>query len=331
MTPSPQPPSDAELTLWGRETLELEGRALAKATTRLGEPFARAVRAMLEAQGKVIVTGLGKSGHIARKLASTLSSTGTSAFFLHPTEGLHGDFGMIQPQDCLVAIAFGGETNEVLEVSRYARRVGIPVVAITGKLESTLARLAHIVVDGSVEREADPLGLAPTCSSTVALALGDALAVSLMRARGFTTGDFAALHPGGSLGRRLSLVRDHMHTGERLPKVAESTDFHEILAAVTRQNFGIVAVTSGDKLLGAISDGDLRRALLKSGGGALAMKAKDLMSREPKTTFDTTLAIDALTFMSNRQITQLFVVTREAPTQLVGIVRLHDLLAAKIL
>jgi arabinose-5-phosphate isomerase len=321
--------SDTELVGWGRRTLESEAGALSEASARLGPAFAAACRAVLSSSGKVVLTGLGKSGHVARKIASTLSSTGTSAFFLHPTEALHGDFGMLRDGDCLVAIAYGGETTEVLEVARFARRIGSSVIGITGAPASTLARLSHHVLDGRVEREADPLNLAPTCSSTVAIALGDALAVTLMRARGFSQGDFASLHPGGSLGRRLSLVRDHMQTRERLPTVAPGADFHAVLEAVTKHNFGIVAVLDADgRLAGAISDGDLRRALLRLGGTALSVFAADLMSKSPKTIADTSLAIDAVHTMNEQKITRLFV---QAGEELVGLVRLQDLLDAKIL
>ena len=254
------------------------------------------------------------------------------AFFLHPTEALHGDFGMMQSNDCLLAIAFGGETQEVLEVARFARRSGLPVIGITGRIDSSLAQLAHFVLDGSVEKEADPFNLAPSASSTLAMALGDAIAVTLMRARGFSAADFASLHPGGSLGRKLSLVQNHMHTGKQIPTIASTANFHEVLEGVTRQNFGIVAVVNeSGKLLGAISDGDLRRALLRLDSKALRQKASDLMTVSPKTITSTALALDALRIMNEKQITQLFVVASGSSHDLVGIIRLHDLLAAKIL
>lgn len=323
-----------EFILWGREALDQEAKALSDTALKISETFQLAAETIIASQGKVVVTGLGKSGHVARKVAATLASTGTSAFFLHPSEALHGDFGMLQRSDCLLAIAYGGETNEVLEVCRFARRVGIPVVAITGKPESTLGRLAHFVLDGSVSREADPLNLAPTCSSTVAMALGDALAVSLMRAKGFTPQDFASLHPGGSLGRRLSLVKDHMHSGDKLPTVEATADFHTVLEAVTFHNFGITAVL-GDRgsLVGAISDGDLRRALLRLDAAALSCRARDLMSAKPKTIVDSALALDALALMNSgtRPFTSLFVTSAANPDRAIGLVRLHDLLAAKIL
>ncbi|MEN9833882.1 MAG: hypothetical protein RL011_75 [Pseudomonadota bacterium] len=317
---------------WGQEVLAVEAKALDLASTRIGRSFSGAVGTVLASKGKVIVTGLGKSGHVGRKVAATLSSTGTSAMFLHPSEALHGDFGAIQTGDCLLAIAYGGETHEVLEVARFARRVGVPIIALTGRLDSSLAKLAHHLIDASVLKEADPLNLAPTSSSTVAMALGDALAVALMRARGFTPQDFASLHPGGSLGRRLSLVRDHMFAGASLPRVGVGADFHRVLECVTQDNVGIVAVVDDqDCLIGAISDGDLRRALLRLDAAALQCKAQELMSPMPKTITDRSLAIDAVSMMNEYSISRLFVLSEDHPGQLSGLVRLQDLLAAKIL
>ena len=325
-------PSDQEVASWGQEVLQSEAMALSTAASRVGPSFAEAVRTVLIRPGKVVVSGLGKSGHVARKIASTLSSTGTAACFLHPSEALHGDFGLLQASDTLVAVAYGGETAEVLEVARFARRIGAPVIAITGGLSSSLAQLAHLVFDASVEREADPLNLAPTSSSTVSMALGDAFAAALMRARGFSPADFASLHPGGRLGRRLSLVRDHMHPTDKLPRLLASADFHSVLEAVTVDNIGIAAVTNADgDLIGAISDGDLRRALLKLGAQALACQAGDLMSRKPRTIAAGTLAIDAVSVMNGQGISRIFVVGQAGDLQPLGLLRLQDLLAAKIL
>lgn len=334
------PDEFAKYISWGQATLQAEAQAINDAGQRLGEDFALAVATVLKSTGKVVVSGLGKSGHVARKIASTLSSTGTPAFFLHPGEALHGDFGMVQSTDSVLAIAFGGETQEVIEVAKFSRRLGIPVIAITGKKNSTLGEVAHIVLDGGITREADPLGLAPTASSTLAMALGDALAVALMRARGFSSSDFAALHPGGSLGRRLSTVADHMQGLAKIGCLAEQADFHQILESVTKSNFGIAAIVRDkDLLVGAISDGDLRRALLQRQGQALAASAAQLMSRSPRCIGAKALAIDALNVMNEKQITQLFVVDPApslpggpigGPVRLLGLVRLHDLLAAKI-
>ena len=304
---------------------------MAEVGNRLGEAFVNAIDTILLCKGKVVLTGLGKSGHVARKIASTLASTGTSAFFLHPTEALHGDFGMIQSTDILIAIAFGGETPEVIAVARHARRLGVPVIGITGKPESSLAQLSTIVLDGSVEREICPLNLAPTTSSLVAMAIGDCLAVVLMRARGFAEQDFASLHPGGSLGKKLALVADHMHSAGEVPVVRSSADFHSILSAITKNNFGIVAVVDDrDRLLGAVSDGDIRRALRKFDGEALRKTAADMMTQKPKMVEPQALAVDAFRMMETNQITSLFVCDQSDKATLRGIVRMHDLLSAKI-
>lgn len=318
----------------GRETIESAANEIFQASKSLGSEFVSAVKLIFESRGKIVVTGLGKSGHVGRKISSTFSSTGTSSTFLHPSEALHGDFGMLQPQDVLLAIAYGGETLEVIEVAKFSRRIGLKVIAMTGSRTSTLAKLSHIIIDCSVSREADPLNLAPTNSSTLTMCLGDALAVSLMQARGFSKKDFAHLHPGGLLGRKLSMVRDHMHQGHKLPKVYRRDDFYKILEAVTVDNFGIVAVVSDtdpNNLVGAISDGDLRRALLTRQEEALKLNARDLMSHSPLTISSSSLAIDAALMMSEKKVSRLFVVDQSDnnPT-LVGLVRLQDLLAAKI-
>ena len=313
----------------GRSALSIEAAALSKAASALGPSFEQACNVILMSSGKVVVTGLGKSGHEARKISATLASTGTPAIFLHPAEALHGDLGVIQKQDVLMAIAFGGETDEVLTVTRHAKRFAVPVVAITGKGNSTLAQLADYVIDGSVDKEVCPHNLAPTASTTVALGLGDAIAMAVMAARGFRQEDFAALHPSGALGRRLATVRDLMKSaGDSLPTVSIDSKFEDILTAITKKNFGIVPVLgASEKLIGAISDGDIRRALLQRGADALTLSARDFMTREPRTILPDHLAIDAFKRMEDCQITSLFV---EQAGRLVGLVRMHDLLAAKI-
>ena len=331
---------ESEILAWAGEVLTQESLAILQAKENLGPAFVKAVQGLLSCTGKAVVTGLGKSGHIARKTAATLASTGTPATYLHPSEALHGDLGLLKEGDWLIAIAFGGETWEVLEVVKYARRLGMPVIAITGQRASALANLADHLLDGSIEREACPMNLAPTSSSTVALALGDALAVSVMRARGFVAKDFAGIHPGGSLGRRLSLVKDHMHTGENLPQVSPEATFHDVLEAVTRKNYGIAAVLAADgSMLGAISDGDLRRILLKVGSGALSMQAREFMNTKPKVIAGDRPAVDAILKMEESRITSLFVFDQgaeesspaaEKSTFIIGIIRMHDLLAAKI-
>jgi arabinose-5-phosphate isomerase len=313
----------------GRAALLLEAAALEAAAAALGRSFELACELILNNSGKVVVTGLGKSGHVSRKISATLASTGTPAFFLHPAEALHGDLGVVQRQDVLLAVAFGGETEEVLAVTRYAKRLGVPVIAITGKKNSTLAQLADHMIDGSVEKEVCPHNLAPTASTTVALALGDAIAMAVMGARGFRQTDFATLHPSGALGRRLATVRDLMKpAGDGLPVVGPEATFTEILAAVTKKNFGIVPIinSKGD-LVGAVSDGDIRRMLLQVGADALKYSAKEFMTKEPRTITPESLAIEAFKRMETAQITSLFV---EENGRLLGLVRMHDLLAAKI-
>lgn len=314
----------------GREVLTAEADALSRTRDQLGVSFTHAVEKILSITGKVVWSGLGKSGHICRKLAATMSSTGTPAFYLHPGEAMHGDLGMLQKGDLLVAVAFSGETQELLEVARYARRRDISVVAITGMLGSSLAQLADVVLDGSVEKEADGLGLAPTSSSTVSLALGDALAVAVMRLRGFNERDFASYHPGGKLGRRLSHVGDHARIFEQGSYLRPEYNFHQALEAVTCQNFGISPVVNDKgELLGSVTDGDLRRFLLKFDSEALKKKVSDLMSVRPKKIAAHCLSVDAVNQMDNNKVTALFVVDEKG--QLVGLVRMHDLLEAKII
>lgn len=323
--------SPQEILAAARKAMLAESDAIKASANQVGTELVQAVNEIAVLKGKVVVTGLGKSGHIARKIAATLASTGTPAFFLHPTEALHGDLGMISSGDALLAIAFGGETTEVVEVAKHAKRLGRFVVVISGKKDSSLARLSDVFLDGSVNREVCPLNLAPTASTAVALSLGDALAVCLMHVRGFSEVDFAHLHPGGSLGRKLSTVADHMRRiDDELPSVDSKTHFHGVLEAVTKRNFGIVPVLENGALIGAISDGDIRRALLRGGAEALKLVAEDLMTRKPRTTSPEALALEAFKEMESHQITSLFVEAESSPKQLLGIIRMHDLLAAKI-
>lgn len=317
---------------WGAEVIRAECEALEQSATAVGKSFANAVQLALDCKGRVVLTGLGKSGHIAHKISSTLSSTGTPSIFLHPAEALHGDLGALTEQDCLLAIAFGGETAEVLEVVKYAKRIGVKVIALTGKMESTLAKSADVILNGSVAQEACALNLAPTSSSTVALALGDALAVATMRARGFAADDFARLHPSGSLGRKLSRVSDYMRKGAELPTIHINAGFHDVLNKVTNPNFGICAVLNDkQELAGVITDGDLRRALLKFGGSTLEKSAKDLLHKSPKTILASALIQEAVTNMEDFKITALLVVDPAAKPNVVGLLRMHDLLAAKMI
>lgn len=319
--------SETSFLAWGRQVLIDEGQALAMAAGRLGASFEAAVERMKTLKGKVVVSGLGKSGHVGRKVAATFASTGTAAFFLHPSEALHGDLGMLQQSDILLLIAFGGETRETLEVAKFAKRHSIPIIAITGKAESSLAQLATYVLDGGVDREACPLNLAPSSSTTVAMALGDALAIALMRARGFSEIDFAQFHPEGSLGRQLSLVSDHMQ--KDLLELHESDSMSRVLEVITARNYGIAAVFGADGgLLGVITDGDLRRALLSKQGAVFRETAADLMSRHPKTIGPHRLALDAVKLMEDNRVTSLFVVDQQQ--KVLGLIRMHDLLRAKI-
>lgn len=322
----------SEIVGWGQRALEQESLALTQAATKLSENFADAVLRIFATKGKVVLTGLGKSGHIARKIAATFASTGTSSFFMHPSEALHGDSGMLDGNDILLAIGFNGETREVVEVAKFARRIGVCVISITGNLHSALASLSDIVLDGGVATEACPLNLAPTSSTTVALALGDALAVALMRKRGFQEVDFARYHPEGSLGRKLSLVRQHMIDIERMSLLRTNSSFQDTLHKVTQNNLGISAVVSDAKAVeGVVTDGDLRRAILQHQGAIFGLCAHDFMTREPKLIVPHALAVDALQVMEAKKITALLVVDDLKQRTLLGLVRMHDLLAAKII
>lgn len=310
------------------QTLRIESEALAQAASNIDLEFIKIVRLIAESSGKVVVTGLGKSGHVARKVAATLTSTGTPACFLHPTEALHGDLGILAPSDVLFCIAFGGETSEVIDVARYARRIGVPVIGMSGRKNSTLASLSNHLINAHVEREACPLNLAPTSSSTLCMALGDALALSLMEARGFTRENFAAYHPGGSLGRKLAMVSEHMRQYAAVDFLYSENSFADVLEKVALYNYGIAPVVNTErKLLGCVTDGDVRRALQAQGSKVFGTKVENFMSSRPKTIGIHALAIDAVRIMEENRITGLFVIESDQP---VGIIRLHDLLAAKI-
>ncbi|MGE0171659.1 MAG: SIS domain-containing protein [Oligoflexales bacterium] len=321
-----------DLINWGKEAIREEAVSLDRTRAGLNGVFADSVHKILDCSGKVVVTGLGKSGHVARKIAATLASTGTSAFFLHPAEALHGDFGKISSNDILLAIAYGGETREVIEVCKFCRRNDVPVISITGKLNSELAKISLFSLDGSVEKEACPLNLAPTSSAIVAMALGDALAVALMKARGFDNESFARLHPEGSLGKKLALVSQYTKNHDDLFELKENSNFHDILAKVTQFNYGIAAVVNGKgELVGAISDGDLRRVLVSYEEKTFQLTAKDFMTKAPRTIEESRLVIDAINLMEKAKITSVFVVAADSPKKPVGILRLHDILTAKVL
>ncbi len=311
-----------------RRVIEEEIRGLEGLKESLGDSFVRAVDLILDCGGKVVVTGIGKSGHIARKIASTLASTGTPAHFLHPSEALHGDLGVIDSQDVVIAISNSGESAEVVALMPYIKMLGVPLIAITNRKGSTLAKYSDVHLFLNVEREACPLQLAPTTSSTATLVLGDALAMTLLELRGFTERDFALRHPAGTLGRKLRLVRDLYHTGDELPLVREDTPMREVVLEMTSKGFGATAVVDSEgRLVGIITDGDLRR-FVKRGGDLNRSLARDAMTPSPKTAKADEMALEALRRMEEHKITVLIVVDDEGKPE--GIIHLHDILRAEI-
>ncbi|HUX66923.1 MAG TPA: KpsF/GutQ family sugar-phosphate isomerase [Terriglobales bacterium] len=314
----------------GRRVLAVEAAAVADLQARIGADFERAARILLGCAGRVVVTGMGKSGIVARKIAATLSSTGTPALFLHPAEALHGDLGMLVRGDVVVALSQSGETRELLELLGPIKRLGIATIALTGAGGSLLARSAEVHLDVGVSAEACPLGLAPTASTTAALAMGDALALAVAEERGFSPRDFADLHPGGTLGKRLTPVAELMHQGEALPRVGPETAFAEVVYEMSRKGLGVTAVVgAGDRLLGLISDGDLRRLFQAHGAGAVELAAAAYMTREPVTIAPEELAPAALLLMEQRKITSLLVADRER--RLLGLLHLHDLWTTELI
>ncbi len=306
-----------------REVLTIEARAIESVREQLGEAFHRAVEFLKGTHGRVVCTGMGKSGIVMKKIAATLASTGTPAFFLHPAEAVHGDLGMVTREDVVLAASSSGTTEELLKLTEMLKRLGVPLVAMTGQPESPLARAAEIHLSVAIDREACPLNLAPTASTTATLALGDALAMALLEARGFTREDFARLHPGGQLGKRLLKVGDLMHVGEEIPQVLPETQMRDVIYEMSRKGFGITAVVDpSGRLLGCISDGDLRRALERD-ETILRKAASACMKSEPRTIVATELASAALQELESRRITSLFVVNDEG--KLEGLVHLHDL------
>ncbi len=314
-----------------RKVIRIEAEALLALAEAINGEFERAVELILASQGRVVVTGMGKSGLIGQKIASTMASTGTPAFFLHPAEGIHGDLGMIMKGDVAIALSNSGETEEVLRILPVIKRIGASLIVMAGNPGSTLARAGDVYLDVSVKEEACPLGLAPTASTTAALAMGDALAVALLLKRGFRAEDFALFHPGGALGKKLILkVEDLMHTGAALPLVTGDTLMREALFTITSKGLGITGVTDAEgALTGVITDGDLRRALGK-GIDILNRTARDLMTARPKRINRSELAARALQQMEQYAITSLFVFESDAGDKPVGIIHLHDLLKAGI-
>lgn len=309
----------------GRRVLEIEARAVHALIKRVDGAFAKAVDLLAQCRGKVVVTGMGKSGLIGQKIAATLASTGTSSFFLHPAEGVHGDLGMLARRDALIAISNSGETQELLQLLPYVERMGIPIVSLTGRMNSTLAKNSDVTLDVSVDEEACPMGLAPTASTTATLALGDALAVALLQKRGFKEEDFAQFHPGGTLGRRLLVrVKDVMHTGTDLPQVAQSVSGTAALLEMTAKKLGMTTVVDqSGRLTGIITDGDLRR-FIQRGGDFSTATAGELATGNPKTIRADDLAAKAVEMMERYSITTL--VVTETGGRIFGVVHLHDLL-----
>ncbi|MCU0968182.1 MAG: KpsF/GutQ family sugar-phosphate isomerase [Rubrivivax sp.] len=325
------PPFDAARALaLAARTFEIEARELLKVAGRQGDGFAGAVRAMLECGGRVVVTGMGKSGHVGRKIAATLASTGTPAFFLHPAEASHGDLGMLVAGDVVLAISNSGESEELAAILPAIRRVGVTLVAMTGRADSTLARHADVVVSSAVDEEACPLNLAPTASTTAQMALGDALAVALLDARGFREEDFARSHPGGSLGRKLLMhVHDLMRSGDDVPRVGPDAPFGELLRQMTAKGLGFTAVVGDDgRPVGIFTDGDLRR-LIEHGDELRALVAREVMHRSPKLVRATALAVEAAGVMEQHRITSVLVV--DDAGRLVGALNSNDLMRAKVI
>ncbi len=304
--------------------IEIEAEAVRSLLDGLDEGFDAAVAAMKGTAGRVVVTGIGKSGIVGQKIAATLSSTGTAAFFLHPTEAIHGDLGMIQKGDVVLALSYSGETEEVVALAPHVKRRGATLVALTGRPDSPLAKSADILVACRIREEACPLNLAPTASTTAQLAMGDALAMALSVEKGFQPEDFAALHPGGQLGKRFLRVRDLMHTGDAIPVVPASSTMKDVVYEMSRKRFGITGVVDGNgRLAGVISDGDLRRLLERHGSSAMDLSAGEAMSTTPKTIAAAAFATAALLGMEELKITSLFVLDSDGRPA--GILHLHDL------
>jgi arabinose-5-phosphate isomerase len=333
--PLPRPgathePDSAALIDSGLAVIDIETRAIEALKSSVDAAFVAACRLMLSCRGRVVAIGMGKSGHIARKIAATLASTGTPAFYVHPAEASHGDLGMITDADVVLALSYSGETDEVLTIVPVLKRQGNPLIAMTGRPNSTLAKLATVHLDVGVLEEACPLGLAPTSSTTAALVMGDALAVALLGARGFTSEDFARSHPAGSLGRRLLLhIADIMHTGPEVPRVAAEASLSDALVEMSRKRLGMTAVVDAeDRLLGVFTDGDLRRALDDLGTDLRATPVLKAMTRSPKTIGPDKLAVEAARLMEEFKINALIVVDNEQ--RVVGALNIHDLLRARV-
>jgi arabinose-5-phosphate isomerase len=307
-----------------RRVLRIEAEAIEGLLERLDERFNRAVELLLACKGRVVVTGMGKSGLIGRKIAATFASTGTPALFLHPAEALHGDLGVLVRDDVLLAISYGGDSEEIVQLLETIRRLGIPLVTLTGNPRSALAAASDLVLDIAVKEEACSLNLAPTASTTAALAMGDALAIALYERRGFSVEDFAALHPGGRLGKALQRVEGLMHAGDALPRVKPETKIPDVIYEMSKKGLGMTAVVEdSNRLVGIITDGDLRRVMQKRRQETLELTAAECMTRNPVTIHRSELAASALRLMEQRKITSVLVV--DAESRLEGAVHIHDL------
>ncbi|MCH8301057.1 MAG: KpsF/GutQ family sugar-phosphate isomerase [Candidatus Marinimicrobia bacterium] len=319
-----------ELTIQkAKEVIRVEADAIAALSSRIDGNFVDAVELVFECKGRVIVTGVGKSGLVARKIAATLASTGTSAFFIHAAEGLHGDLGVVREEDVILIVTKSGETSEISALIPQLRNIGVKLITITGTLDTSLTRVSDIVLDASVKEEACPHDLAPTASSTAALVMGDALAVALLERRGFTMEDFASIHPGGNLGKKLlTRMEDLMYTGDHLPIMQEDSLFKDVILEMNRKRFGAVCIVDDKgKLKGIITEGDLRREIEK-GEAILQSKASESMSTKPKVVSAQTLAVDALALLEEFNILQLITVDEDGKP--IGMIHLHDLLDAGI-
>ncbi|POP44135.1 arabinose-5-phosphate isomerase KdsD [Superficieibacter electus] len=312
----------------GKEVLEIEREGLTELDRFINQDFSQACERIFHCAGKVVVMGMGKSGHIGRKMAATFASTGTSSFFVHPGEAAHGDLGMVTPQDIVIALSNSGESNEILALIPVLKRLRVPLICMTSRPESSMGRAADIHLCVKVPREACPLGLAPTSSTTAALVMGDALAVALLKARGFTAEDFALSHPGGALGRKLLLrVNDIMHTGSEIPKVAKNASLRDALLEITRKNLGMTVICGDDmKIEGIFTDGDLRR-IFDNGADLRSLNIADVMTPGGIRIRPGTLAVDALNLMQSRHITCVMVADGD---QLLGVIHMHDLLRAGV-
>ena len=307
-----------------RKVLQIEADAIRELIPRVGEAFGKAVDMLFVCSGRVVTTGMGKSGFIAQKLSATLSSTGTPSLFLHPAEAIHGDLGRIVKGDVVIAISYSGETEEIVALLPTLKRIGVPVISLTGRVDSAIALASEIHLDVSIREEACPLRLAPTASTTAALAMGDALAMVLTEKRGFTVEEFADLHPGGRLGRKLLRVEDMMHKGEDTPRVGPQAPMKEVLFEMTRKRLGMTTVTDESGiLLGVISDGDLRRLMERFGASVLDLPAEEGMTRTPHLIAAREVATRALDLMETNKITSLVVVDKQRHVE--GVIHLHDL------